>query len=155
MAISLLLLTSLPVAFLWLNIDKILLYFGQQEDISVVAKNYLFHLIPSLVVTSFLSPLKEYLSAQSLTLPLMGSAAAAVAVAFHVPITILLSRAKGLQGVSMAIWISDLLVVILLPSYVVIAENYKEQDPEGRRVVGPRNPRLVKMLKLWPRVVVL
>lgn len=146
MAISLLLLTSLPVSFLWLNIDKILLYFGQQEDISVVAKNYLFYLIPGLVVKSFLSPLKEYLSAQSLTLPLMGSAAAAVA--FHVPINILLSRALGLQGVSMAIWISDLLAVTLLVSYVVIAENYKSKIWKAGGWWDQGTHDWVKMLKL-------
>ncbi|KAM7531189.1 hypothetical protein LguiB_034599 [Lonicera macranthoides] len=121
MATSSLLLTALPIAFLWFNVDKILVYFGQQEDISMVAKKYLVYLLPDLVVRSFLSPLKEYLSSQSQTVPIMLSSA--MAVAFHVPINILLSKAKGLEGVSMAVWISDLTVVILLGFYVYMAEN--------------------------------
>ncbi|KAK2989156.1 hypothetical protein RJ640_027230 [Escallonia rubra] len=123
MVISLLLLTSLPISFLWVNVDKILLQFGQQEDISNVAKQYLLYLLPDLVVRSFMFPLKEYLSSQSLTAPIMLSSA--LALAFHVPVNILLSKAKGLEGVSMAVWITDLIVVILLALYVFIAESGK------------------------------
>ncbi|KAK2972990.1 hypothetical protein RJ640_022047 [Escallonia rubra] len=45
-----------------------------------------------------------------------------LAVAFHVPINILLSKVKGLEGVSMAVWITDLMVVVLLTVYLLIAE---------------------------------
>lgn len=124
MTIFLLLLATLPISFLWLNVDKILIYFGQQEDISLVAKNYLFFLLPDLVITSFLCPFKAYLSSQSVTVPIMFSSA--LAVSFHIPINILLAKAKGLEGVSMAIWITDLVVVILLALYVLMMENSKE-----------------------------
>ncbi|GAV70368.1 MatE domain-containing protein [Cephalotus follicularis] len=123
MSILLLLLTSLPIAFLWLNVDKILIHFGQQEEISTVAKNYLFYLLPSLLVTSLLCPLKTYLSSQSITVPIMFTSA--MGLAFHIPINILLAKAKGLEGVSMAIWITDLLVVILLGLYVLVMESGK------------------------------
>ncbi|KAF5460781.1 hypothetical protein F2P56_020623 [Juglans regia] len=124
MSIILLLLTTLPITFLWLNVDKILIFFGQQKDISIVAKSYLIYLLPDLVVTSFLCPLKAYLSSQSITVPIMFSSA--LALAFHVPINILLAKAKGLEGVSMAVWITDLMVVILLALYVFLMENSKE-----------------------------
>ncbi|CAK9173134.1 unnamed protein product [Ilex paraguariensis] len=123
MATSLLLLATLPISFLWINVDKILVQFGQQEDISIVAKKYLFYLLPDLVVTSLLCPLKAYLSIQSLTVPIMLSSTLAMAI--HVPINILLSKAKGLEGVSMAVWITDLIVVILLAVYVLVEENKK------------------------------
>ncbi|KAM3001191.1 hypothetical protein FF2_037510 [Malus domestica] len=54
MTTFLLLLAMLPIWFLWLNVDKILIHFGQQEDISMIAKTYLFYLLPDLVVTSLL-----------------------------------------------------------------------------------------------------
>ncbi|XVF66581.1 hypothetical protein PTKIN_Ptkin10aG0048800 [Pterospermum kingtungense] len=38
----------------------------------------------------------------------------ALAPAFHIPINIFLAKAKGLEGVSVAIWISDLIATILL-----------------------------------------
>ncbi|XAR55006.1 hypothetical protein NMG60_11030372 [Bertholletia excelsa] len=124
MSVLLLLLTSLPLSVLWLNVDKILAHFGQQEEISIVAKKYIIFLLPDLVVTSLLCPLKAYLSSQSITLPIMVSSA--LAVAFHIPINLLLSRAKGIEGISMAVWITDLMVVVLLALYVLIAENGKE-----------------------------
>ncbi|KAF3448428.1 hypothetical protein FNV43_RR09141 [Rhamnella rubrinervis] len=115
---------SVLISFLWLNVDKILIHFGQQEDISIVAKSYLFYLLPDLLVTSFLCPLKAYLSSQSITLPIMLSSA--LALAFHIPTNIFLAKSKGLEGVSMAVWISDLIVVILLVIYAGKVENSKE-----------------------------
>ncbi|GLT53605.1 hypothetical protein SLA2020_268650 [Shorea laevis] len=51
----------------------------------------------------------------------------AMALAFHVPINILLAKVKGLEGVSMAVWVTDLIVVILLALYVFMTENSKER----------------------------
>ncbi|KAK3224772.1 hypothetical protein Dsin_004634 [Dipteronia sinensis] len=124
MAILLLLLTSLPISLLWLNVDKILIIFGQQEDISIVAKNFLYYLLPDLVFTSLLCPLKAYLSSQNITIPTMLSSALALVI--HMPVNILLVKAKGLEGVSMAIWISDFVIVILLALYLLVKEFYKE-----------------------------
>jgi len=123
MTVLLLLLVSLPITFLWLNVDKILIHFGQQEDISIVARTYVSSLIPDLFVASLFCPLKAYLSSQSITLPTMFSSA--VALAFHIPVNIVLSKTMGLRGVSMAVWITDLIVVVLLAIYVLILENKK------------------------------
>ncbi|KAH6827734.1 MATE efflux family protein [Perilla frutescens var. hirtella] len=123
MATSLLLAASLPIAFLWLNVDKILISCGQQRDIAVVAKQYLIYLLPDLVVTSFLCPLKAYLSTQNITVPIMLSSA--VAVALHVPASFILGRARGLEGISMAVWISDLSMVVVLGLYVIVSEQRK------------------------------
>ncbi|KAI3813005.1 hypothetical protein L1987_17718 [Smallanthus sonchifolius] len=120
MMVSLLLLTSICSCFLWLNVDKILIHFGQQEDISVEAKKYLFYLLPDLIITSFLCPLKSYLSSQSITVPIMFTSA--LAVVLHVPVNIFLAKTRGFEGVSMAIWITDLVVVVLLAVYVVVVE---------------------------------
>ncbi|EXC17838.1 MATE efflux family protein 9 [Morus notabilis] len=124
MVTLLLLLVSIPISFLWLNVDKILIHFGQQEDIAIVAKKYLFYLRPNLVVASLQYPLKTYLSSQSITAPIMLSSA--LALACHVPINIFLSKAKGLEGVSMAAWISNLIIVIILAPYVFVVEHKKD-----------------------------
>lgn len=129
MTTFLLLLTTLPVAVLWINVDKILTFFGQERDIALTARKYLVYLLPDLVITSFLCPLKAYLSSQSLTVPVMLSST--VAVALHVPINILLMRVKGLEGVSMAVWISDFIVVVLLTVYIVRLEIKKGGKWEG------------------------
>lgn len=124
MAVLLLFLISIPISFLWLNVDKILISFGQREDISLIAKRYLLYLLPDLPVLSLLCPLKAYLSSQGVTLPIMYTTAAATSL--HIPINIFLSRAKGIEGVAMAVWITDFIVVILLTGYVIAAERLKE-----------------------------
>ncbi|KAL9663727.1 hypothetical protein QQ045_019118 [Rhodiola kirilowii] len=123
MTTFLLLLTTLPIAFLWMNVDRILIHFGQQQDISDVARSYLFYLLPDLIITAFLCPLKSYLSSQTVTLPIMFSSA--FALALHIPVNILLSKARGLKGIAMAVWVSDLVVTILLALYVLVTENRK------------------------------
>ncbi|GMH09475.1 hypothetical protein Nepgr_011316 [Nepenthes gracilis] len=123
MTTFLLLLVTLPISFLWLNVDRILLHFGQQKDMVAIAKSYLFYLLPDLVATSFLCPLKAYLSCQGITIPTM--LCSSLGLVFHIPINILLSRIRGLEGVSMAVWITDIMVVILLAAYVIIMETSK------------------------------
>lgn len=124
MAVLLLLLISVPISFLWLNVHKILIGFGQRQDISFIAKRYLLYLLPELPILSLLCPLKAYLSSQGVTLPIMFTTAAATSL--HIPINIILSKAKGMEGVAMAVWITDFIVVILLTGYVIVAERLKE-----------------------------
>ncbi|XP_008811430.2 protein DETOXIFICATION 56 [Phoenix dactylifera] len=126
MATTLLLVASLPISLLWLNVDRILVRFGQQKDIAALAKKYITYLLPDLVVTSFLCPLKAYLSSQGVTLPILLSSA--MALAFHFPLNVLLSKRKGLEGVSMTIWLTDLTVAIMLVSYVLATERRKKGD---------------------------
>ncbi|KAL5186487.1 Protein DETOXIFICATION 56 [Glycine soja] len=120
MTTLLLLLVTLPLSFLWLNVDKILILFGQQQEISIVAKTYVSYLIPDLFIKALLCPLKAYLSSQCMTLPTMFSSA--VALAFHIPVNILLSKTMGLRGVSIAVWVTDLIVMVMLAIYVVVLE---------------------------------
>lgn len=130
MATLLLLLATIPIAILWLNIGKILPLFGQQEDMVDMAQRYLLYLLPDLVVTAFLCPLKAYLSAQGITVPIMLSST--LAVAFHVPINILLTQAKDVEGVAIAVCVSDLLITLLLAFYVLHMEmREREMWQEG------------------------
>ncbi|WOL09684.1 protein DETOXIFICATION 56 [Canna indica] len=129
MATILLLAASLPISVLWLNVDRVLVHLGQQSDIAAVARKYVVYLIPELAAMSLLSPLKAYLNSQGVTLPTMFSSAAGLAL--HVPFNVLLSKAKGIEGVAMAIWLTDLSIVIMLGSYVVMTEKARRIDGGG------------------------
>ncbi|XP_020572415.1 protein DETOXIFICATION 56 [Phalaenopsis equestris] len=120
MSITLLLSASIPISFLWLNMDTILLRFGQQKEIASIGKKYALFLLPDLAVTSFLSPLKAYLNSQGATLPALFTSATALVL--HLPLNIFLSKLKGLEGVAMAVWLTDLFVAIMLALYVFIIE---------------------------------
>ncbi|KAF7810245.1 ACT domain-containing protein ACR8-like [Senna tora] len=129
MTTLLLLFVTLPISLLWLHVDQILIHFGQQEEISLVAKTFVSYLLPDLIITSFLCPLKSYLSSQSITLPTMFCSV--IALAFHIPINIILSKSMGMRGISMAVWITDLILMILLTLYIVILENTNEGGGGG------------------------
>lgn len=146
MTILLLLFLTLPISFLWLHIDKILILLGQHKDISIVARTYTQYLIPDLLVTSFLCPFKAYLSSQSINVPTMFSSA--IAVAFHIPINIVLIKAMGLRGVSMAVWISDLIMAVLLAIYILILENRKESRWRERGWWDQSIKDWIRLLKL-------
>ncbi|KAK4771389.1 hypothetical protein SAY87_031921 [Trapa incisa] len=133
MTVLLLLAVSALISFLWLYVDKILIAFGQQKEIAAVARSYLLYLLPDLAVTSFLCPLKAYLSTQGITVPTM--LASWLALAVHVPVNILLVKTMGIKGVSTAVWATDLIVVVVLGLYVAVMEinrRSKEVEEEWR-----------------------
>ncbi|KAG6411316.1 hypothetical protein SASPL_129396 [Salvia splendens] len=120
--VLLLLLVSLPISLLWLNMDRILLLFGQDPAIAAQAQTYLLYSIPDLFAQSLLHPLRIYLRSQSITLPLTLCAAASILL--HVPINYLLVTKLGLgiQGVALgSIW-TNFNVVVLLMIYLIISQ---------------------------------
>ncbi|KAG0488453.1 hypothetical protein HPP92_007264 [Vanilla planifolia] len=129
MTVILMLVASLPISFVWFFVDRILLLFGQQRDMALLAKRYVFYLFPDLWATSFLSPLKAYYSSQGITLPTIVSAA--LAVGFHVPFIVFLSRTKGIGGVALAVGLSDIVEVVALGAYLFFTESWKGADSGG------------------------
>lgn len=126
--IFLLLLTSVPIGLLWLKVESFLVHLGQDRAISEVAGTYLLFLLPDLVATSLLEPLRIYLRSQCITKPMM--TCSAIAVALHVPINIFLHR-LGVKGAALAICWSDFNVVVLLVVYVVKTGIHKTTHEEG------------------------
>ncbi|KFK28869.1 hypothetical protein AALP_AA7G059000 [Arabis alpina] len=122
----LLLLCSLPISLLWLNIKNILLFFGQDQEISNQAEIFILFSLPDLILQSFLHPLRIYLRSQSITLPLTYSAF--FAVILHIPINYLLVcyLGLGLKGVALgAIWTNVNLLGFLI-IYVVFSGLYEK-----------------------------
>ena len=122
----LLLLCSLPVSILWLNIKKILLFFGQDEEISNQAEIFILFSLPDLLLQSLLHPIRIYLRSQSITLPLTYSAF--FAVILHIPINYLLvsSLGLGLKGVALgAIWTNVNLLGFLI-IYIAFSGLYEK-----------------------------
>ncbi|KAK7308997.1 hypothetical protein RJT34_05389 [Clitoria ternatea] len=111
----LLLLTSVFISFLWLNMKRILLLCGQQEDIANEAQSFILYSVPDLVAQSLLHPLRIYLRSQSITLPLTYTAS--LSILLHVPINYLLVSVfnLGIKGIALgAVWTNFNLVVSLI-----------------------------------------
>lgn len=119
--ILLLLLTSIPISFLWCNMKNILLLCGQDDDIATIAQSYILYSLPDLLAQSFLHPLRIYLRSQSITLPL--TYCATLAILLHIPINYVLVVVLKLdiKGVALSgVWTNFNLVGSLIV-YVLVS----------------------------------
>ncbi|CAL0330936.1 unnamed protein product [Lupinus luteus] len=119
--VLLLLLTSVFISFLWINMKKILIFFGQEKEIASEAQFYLIYCIPDLIIQSLLHPLRIYLRSQSITLPL--TYCAALSIILHLPINYLLViiLKLGTKGVALAVVCTHFNLVASLIMYTIIS----------------------------------
>lgn len=124
--VLLLFFTSIPIAFLWLNMKTILISFGQDEAIATQAQSYLIYSIPDLLSQSLLHPLRLYLRTQCITLPL--TFCAALSILLHVPINYLLvvKLQMGIKGVAFSAVVTNVSLVASLILYILISGVYKK-----------------------------
>lgn len=124
--VLLLLSTSLPISFLWLNMKRILLWCGQDDEISSVAQTFILFAIPDLFFLSLLHPLRVYLRSQGITLPL--TYCSAISVLLHVPLNFLLvvHFKMGIAGVAIAMVWTNLNFFLLLSSFVYFSGVHKD-----------------------------
>ncbi|XP_076902255.1 protein DETOXIFICATION 48-like [Bidens hawaiensis] len=125
-SVLLLLSTSLPISFIWLNMKTILIWCGQDEQISTVAQTFIVFSIPDLFVLSLLHPLRVYLRTQNITLPL--TYCSAVSIIVHVPLNFLLVGylKLGVSGVAVAVVVTNLNLLFLLTTVVYFSGIHRE-----------------------------
>ncbi|KAM7520289.1 hypothetical protein LguiB_019251 [Lonicera macranthoides] len=113
-----LILVCIPVSFLWIFMDKLLILIGQDPLIAAEAGKFSIWLIPALFPYAILQLLVRYLQTQSLILPMLLSSIAALC--FHVPIcwAFVFKLELGNAGAALAIGLSYWLNVIVLVLYV-------------------------------------
>ncbi|XP_061339184.1 protein DETOXIFICATION 48-like [Gastrolobium bilobum] len=124
--VLLLLSTSIPISFMWLNMKRILLWCGQDQEISSKAQTFILFSIPDLFFLSLLHPLRIYLRTQSITLPL--TYCSAISVLLHVPLNFLLvvHLKMGIEGVAIAMVLTNLNLILFLSSFVYFSGAYKD-----------------------------
>ncbi|KAG8075515.1 hypothetical protein GUJ93_ZPchr0006g42284 [Zizania palustris] len=122
---------SLPLSALWVNMAKILVFLGQDREITELAQKYLLCSLPDLFSFSLIHPLRVYLRSQGITQPL--AVAAGAAVMFHVPANyVLVSRLRlGAPGVAAAASASNFVLLGVLLAYVGL------RDAALREACGP------------------
>ncbi|KAG6786361.1 protein DETOXIFICATION 48 [Populus alba] len=124
--VLLLLSTSVPISFMWLNMKSILLWCGQDKEISSVAHTFILFSIPDLFLLSLLHPLRIYLRTQSITLPI--TYCSAISVLLHVPLNFLLvvHFKMGIAGVAIAMVWTNLNLFLSLASFIYFSGVYKD-----------------------------
>ncbi|KAK4260740.1 hypothetical protein QN277_003818 [Acacia crassicarpa] len=117
-AIFSLILVSLPLSLIWINIENILVFIGQDPLISHEAAKFIIWLVPALFGFAVLLPLFKYYQMQSLVLPMLISSL--VSLVLHVPLCWVLVFKSGLHalGAALAISISIWENVIILWLYM-------------------------------------
>ncbi|KAH7298440.1 hypothetical protein KP509_25G043300 [Ceratopteris richardii] len=108
----------LPIASLWLNMHRILLWCGQDTALANMASTYLLYLLPDLLAQSILNPLRIYLRTQTITAPL--TICTFLALILHLLINHLLVNVLGMgvRGVALAASWTDFNLVLLIIGYL-------------------------------------
>ncbi|KAK8691817.1 hypothetical protein V6N13_075312 [Hibiscus sabdariffa] len=132
--LCLLLLGSVPIILLWLKMEPILLLTGQHKTLTSVAKVYIAYSIPELLAQALLSPLRIFLTAQSLNLPFTLSAT--FAMILHIPINcfLVIYLDLGVKGVALASACNTLNTNLALLVYLFYTE----------RAIKPWDGQMVK-----------
>ncbi|KAG2718322.1 hypothetical protein I3843_03G208500 [Carya illinoinensis] len=117
-AVIFLLVSSIPISFLWLNMSRILLCLHQDPNITRMAHKYLMFSLPDLLTNSFIHPIRIYLRTQGITHPL--TLASLAGTVFLLPMNFLLVShfRLGVVGVSAASAASNFFVLLSVVLYV-------------------------------------
>ncbi|KAK9934656.1 hypothetical protein M0R45_021792 [Rubus argutus] len=111
-------LVCLPLSLIWLYMEDILIFMGQDPAISHEAGKFTIWLIPALFAYATLQPLIRYFQTQSLVIPMLISSCATLL--FHIPLCWVLVFKSGLDnlGGALAISISYWVNAIFLGLYM-------------------------------------
>nr|GMD49991.1 protein DETOXIFICATION 14-like [Ipomoea batatas] len=125
-AIISLIAVCVPISVLWIFMDKLLIFIGQDPLISTEAGRYSTWLIATLVPYAILQAQVRYLQTQSLILPMLLSSIASLC--FHVLIcwALVFKINMGSGGAALAIGLSYWVNVILLGVYVRYSSSCKK-----------------------------
>ncbi|XP_027363115.1 protein DETOXIFICATION 12-like [Abrus precatorius] len=103
-AIFSLLFVCLPLSFLWISMERILVSIGQDPQIAHEAGKFIIWLLPALFAHAILQPLVRYFQMQSLLLPMLISSF--VTLFIHIPLCWALVFMTGLNNVGGALAMS-------------------------------------------------
>ncbi|KAE8719569.1 G-type lectin S-receptor-like serine/threonine-protein kinase [Hibiscus syriacus] len=119
--IIILFLATIPISMLWVNLSSIMVFMGQDKDITAMAATYCMYSLPDLLTNTLLQPLRVFLRSQGVTKPMMWCSF--VAVVFHLPLNYLLVMVMGLgvPGVAMASVVTNMNMVVLMVVYVWVS----------------------------------
>jgi len=129
--IFILFLATIPISLLWINLGPIMIFMGQDREVTSMAALYCIYSLPDLLTNTILQPLRVYLRSQKVTKPMMYCTL--VAVMFHVPLNywLVMVMGWGVAGVAVASVVTNFNMAVMMAAYVVV----KERERGGGRLV--------------------
>ncbi|KAK1420675.1 hypothetical protein QVD17_22462 [Tagetes erecta] len=127
----LLMITAIPLMFVYIFSRPLLVLLGQQKDIATAASLFIYGLIPQIFAYAVNFPIQKFLQAQSIVNP---SAYIAVAVlVIHIPLTwvVLFVWDWGLLGASLVLSFSWWVVVAAQFMYILMSDRTKNKTWKG------------------------
>ncbi|KAL6984996.1 Protein DETOXIFICATION 16 [Sarracenia purpurea var. burkii] len=120
-AMLVLLLACIPVACIWANAARILLFFGQDPEISAAAGSYARFMILTIFPYAVLQCHVRFLQAQSNVLPMMASAGLTTLLHLLVCWVLVSKSGLGYRGAALSTAISYWINALLLAVYVRVS----------------------------------
>ncbi|KNA21625.1 hypothetical protein SOVF_041520 isoform A [Spinacia oleracea] len=122
-AIFSLTLFSIPLSVVWIYMENILVFIGQDPSISHEAGKFMIYLVPTLISYAVFQPLVRYFQSQSLVIPMLVSSCGTLCL--HIPLCWALVYKSGLNnlGGAIAMGISNWLNAIFLALYMVFSSS--------------------------------
>ncbi|XP_047326178.1 protein DETOXIFICATION 51-like [Impatiens glandulifera] len=117
-----LLISTIPIFFLWVNLTRILFYLHQDPNITRLAQTYLIFTLPDLFTNSLIHPIRIYLRAQTITRPV--TLASLTGTVFQLVLTLTVIRLRldlGVAGVAAVSSASNLIMLLTLVFYVWVS----------------------------------
>ncbi|KAJ8562976.1 hypothetical protein K7X08_031428 [Anisodus acutangulus] len=117
-AIFSLFIVSIPISIVWIYMEYLLIFMGQDPQISHEAGRFLMYLLPAFFGYATLQPLIRYYLMQSMIIPLLISSCLTIAI--HVPLCWFLVYQSGLKniGAALSMDVSLWMNVAILASYM-------------------------------------
>ncbi|KAK2451498.1 protein DETOXIFICATION [Trifolium repens] len=125
-AMFILMITAIPLAIIWANTSSILIFLGQDPEISIEAGNYATLMVPCLFAYGLLQCLNRFLQTQNIVFPMMFSSA--FTTILHLPLCWIMVYKSGFgsRGAAIAISISNWVNVTILSLYVKFSPSCKK-----------------------------
>ncbi|KAB1214722.1 Multidrug and toxin extrusion protein 1 [Morella rubra] len=150
-------LACIPISFLWLNFEPILLFWGQDQTISSIAATYLAFSLPDLLFQSFINPLKIYLRTQNITLPLMLSSAFSLALHATINCFVVHHLNLGIRSIALAGALTDLNLLVTLLLYICFSGSCRKSwqswsrqcFKEWKPIIGQAIPSCISVCLEW------
>ncbi|XP_061343670.1 protein DETOXIFICATION 16-like isoform X2 [Gastrolobium bilobum] len=117
-AMFILMIVSIPLAVIWTNTRSILIFLGQDPEISAEAGKYAQLMVPSLFAYGLLQCLNRFLQAQNNVFPMMFSSGVTTSLHFLICWLMVYKSGLGSRGAAIANAISYWLNVSILSLYV-------------------------------------